>query len=1073
MTAVIDATSITPTIINPGQPVLDAARAALLATGSVSATLAAAASATTASVTAVAASGTATAQAAIAQAAVLGLPYFPMINASTAAGGSNVLPQGIISGTVGGTAVTGATPGTYPLTATGGSFTGVTANLVVTSATAAAIVVTNPGRTTSASPTAPTWANPSGATIPAATTLTANIGTQIAANTGQYYLTSDSAGTGLVYWQNTGTGVPVAVLDAAGNQVAVYNKASLDNRLTPVRSTLAAWQTPTQSVVSGSYIQYSDGGIHTSAGFAYAEYVLTGTEQSIRVTGDTYNTTIAWIAWYNASGTCVSKTAGTASHVINTALVVAPPAGFAAGWKLRITSVTTTAPLIEVFDVAPNLAAAISTNSLAVAGMKTSLIAAQTPVQNLVTGKYIQASDGSIQTNAGFAYAEYLLTGSETSITITVDAYLTAVAYVAWYDASGGFISGIAAGATHTTYSNLSVTAPANAAKMRICGSTASFNPSFQVTALVPGLGAAVLTQGATQTAQGGSITKLRTSTAGWQTPTQTLVTGKYIQASDGSIQTHASFAYAEYLLTGTEQGFQISTDAYLTAVAYVAWYDALGNLLSATAAGATHTIYTNLSITPPTNAAKLRVCGYTSINPVIQTLDVLPGLGLIVQGLQTATTLGASPTGYAYDYATGAAFANDALTTTDYMVLVVGTSWSIGYNQETGDAPVTTTAVSPGNALMFDVGAYPNGRAVAAYTDLYEQTYAGGKESPCSGIASAMLQRLNARLGITPRLILAVGGKAGNAYAGGATTGTGNKRGSAAYVECLRLVGRAKAISAGLGRTLKVLAVVSLSGENELSTYNTITERQFIDGLRQWRLNLEDDCRRITGQKEPVPFVTYQTAWTDTQTFGLMSPVQSAQVKIHDRDPLIFQTGPVYFVDENAGGGHTTAQWYRRVARHLGAGLTEALLGPYHAPMQVIDSWWVSSNVFRLRYSQPVALESSDTNIVLSTLANPAGLGIEFDDGSGSPPTITGVTVQTSNLSRGGTVSDVLEITLSAAPTGLRKRVLIASRRQTSQSLGRVAGGRSGIRSSASFDTDTLDGYVLYKWAMAEEVRL
>lgn len=160
------------------------------------------------------------AAAAVAQAAVLGLPYFPVLNASTGAGGGNILPQGIISGTIGGTAITGATPGTYALTPTGGNFTGVQANLVVTSSTAATIQIVQPGRTTSATPTAPTWANPSGATIPSGTTLTPSIGVQIGNGTGQYYLTSDTGGLNLLYWQNIGTGVPVSVSDGVGGQVS-------------------------------------------------------------------------------------------------------------------------------------------------------------------------------------------------------------------------------------------------------------------------------------------------------------------------------------------------------------------------------------------------------------------------------------------------------------------------------------------------------------------------------------------------------------------------------------------------------------------------------------------------------------------------------------------------------------------------------------------------------------------------------------------------------------------------------------------------------------------------------------
>ncbi|MCV5707390.1 hypothetical protein OFN27_29935, partial [Escherichia coli] len=78
---------------------------------------------------------------------------------------ASTLPKGVTSGTIGGTAITGATPGTYALTPTGGSITGVQANLVVLTATTARIDIINTGLGTGTTP--PTWAKPSGATLPA------------------------------------------------------------------------------------------------------------------------------------------------------------------------------------------------------------------------------------------------------------------------------------------------------------------------------------------------------------------------------------------------------------------------------------------------------------------------------------------------------------------------------------------------------------------------------------------------------------------------------------------------------------------------------------------------------------------------------------------------------------------------------------------------------------------------------------------------------------------------------------------------------------------------------------------
>lgn len=120
---------------------------------------------------------------------------------------ATALPRGVTSGTIGGTSITGATPGTYALTAVGGSITGVQANLVVASPTSASIVIVNPGLGSGTTP--PTWANPAGATIPVGTTLTAVVGSRIAV-TGRY-LALSSDGLSLQGYQNDGTSTPAAL----------------------------------------------------------------------------------------------------------------------------------------------------------------------------------------------------------------------------------------------------------------------------------------------------------------------------------------------------------------------------------------------------------------------------------------------------------------------------------------------------------------------------------------------------------------------------------------------------------------------------------------------------------------------------------------------------------------------------------------------------------------------------------------------------------------------------------------------------------------------------------------------
>lgn len=204
--------------------------------------------------------GVATTQSAAtaAAAAVSGRPY-PSIFASQ-------LPQGITSIAIGGTAITGATPGTYPLTFTGGDYIGMSASLVVDTATSARIVFdTMPdgrpayGVNLSGGTTLPTVTKPSGANLPAGTTLTAVAGTLITAEIQTYWVqttdgmlllygnhagaaTPAGAGTGGTFFGGTQltalTGATLAlaqgrqsfvVVDQAGNLVIQISKLQIDH----------------------------------------------------------------------------------------------------------------------------------------------------------------------------------------------------------------------------------------------------------------------------------------------------------------------------------------------------------------------------------------------------------------------------------------------------------------------------------------------------------------------------------------------------------------------------------------------------------------------------------------------------------------------------------------------------------------------------------------------------------------------------------------------------------------------------------------------------------------------------
>lgn len=143
-----------------------------------------------------------------------GVPY---VNAY-----ASTLPKGVTSGTIGGTAITGATPGTYALTSVGGSITGVAANLVVLTATTARIDIVNTGLGSGTTP--PTWANPVGATLPVGTTLTAVVSSLIADQKAYVAASADSLSE-LAFRNNAGA---IANLNNPdGTQIAIPQSAYL------------------------------------------------------------------------------------------------------------------------------------------------------------------------------------------------------------------------------------------------------------------------------------------------------------------------------------------------------------------------------------------------------------------------------------------------------------------------------------------------------------------------------------------------------------------------------------------------------------------------------------------------------------------------------------------------------------------------------------------------------------------------------------------------------------------------------------------------------------------------------
>ncbi|CAN5439899.1 hypothetical protein BH10PSE18_BH10PSE18_19160 [soil metagenome] len=421
---------------------------------------------------------------------------------------------------------------------------------------------------------------------------------------------------------------------------------------------------------------------------------------------------------------------------------------------------------------------------------------------------------------------------------------------------------------------------------------------------------------------------------------------------------------------------------------------------------------------------------------------------------------------GFSYDFNTGTAFINDA--DTDYLIMINGQSWAQGGKAgDTDDATVTTVAQHPGAALMMNPGVRPGGAGGTMYMDLREQDMGGSYETAASGMADVIMTNLQARLGFKPRIVFTSATYGGQAYWDATNAGSGLKRGTATYAEGIRLVQRATAISKAAGRKLIVLAQVVIHGEQDYTNGTPLALYQ--RALDQWQAHFDQDARTITGQADPVRMYVTQVN-RGGGTIGSPALPALAQLAAEDRNPRIRCCGPVYQAPSGLDGSHLRALGYRMIGRQVGKFILEDMFGPYEQPLRVIDSYWISGTVVRLKFSKPLSIETTNALINVTGVGSFVGLGpgkgIDFTDGSATPVTVTAVAAAS------GT-TDAVNVTLSGAPTGKNPRLTIAAYRPGYTGSGATNGARSAIRSATSIDTDSLTGVTQYHWACQEQIVL
>jgi hypothetical protein len=528
--------------------------------------------------------------------------------------------------------------------------------------------------------------------------------------------------------------------------------------------------------------------------------------------------------------------------------------------------------------------------------------------------------------------------------------------------------------------------------------------------------------------------------------------------------------------------------------------------------------------------------------------VDTAGGTWGIVNGTFQAIIGGSAIPTYAYSAGNG----NTLPADTTVYELIFGYGYSLDYgNNGASDVTVTTAALDTGNSLMFNSGVRPYGAAVTSLVDLVEGTNAGAsKESGGAQMLHALQTRFLAATGSKRKMIYFVAGL------GGADIPS-VKRGSVTYAEALRLVKAAVTLAGAAGGKVVVRGFTTQLGAGEYNHRNTALRVKHL--YARLRADFSTDIRAITGQSEPVRMMIVQV------NRGFTAPVadptwSNGALQAGEMDPLICVAGPQYQLQGDSGvaidgqpaGAHFSVVGYADQGVYLGTRpVAEEWYGNGFEALRAVAWWMSSSTTITVTYNKPVLVDTSSAVVDDTALAFH---GFNFDDGSGSPPTLTGVaypatTVQlnvTSNtvtftssggagataswrtagvltvatlqitvagvkywqtvraddvvgdtvtafaaLIAGTTVStnvlsftstpaslsaaiyqDTLILTLSTAPTGLRKRLYYANQLTGSGQAGNQTGARGTVRGPALVGTGPTSD-PLYEWACVQVLDL
>ena len=362
------------------------------------------------------------------------------------------------------------------------------------------------------------------------------------------------------------------------------------------------------------------------------------------------------------------------------------------------------------------------------------------------------------------------------------------------------------------------------------------------------------------------------------------------------------------------------------------------------------------------------------------------------------------------------------------------------------------------GGVRAWDAGAPGTYASLVALVEQSGQNSTCG-ETPCSGICE-YVQDANAVAGKPHassnwQLLASAPGANGRTIAQ-------LSKGTSFYNRLLADVQAGRDRAAALGKTFGVWCIAWLQGESDSGA--GADGEVYKTALRKLRTDLQADIRAITGQTQPLKFITHQPSLH--RFVGGSAPViAQALLEMALTEPHFCMATPDYFLPRSAVDNiHYIGPAAKEMGAHLGRTIYAAMIGGRRRKPLHCVAGLLQGNAVVLQFASPDAAAELVLDNV--TVVDPGNSGFDLVDAGGNALAISSVTVLPGRR--------VKLVATAALPAVVDVRY--AWRATNDQHGGPVLGPRGCLRDDAGLrETFTVGADVrpLHNWCPIFSVRL